>query len=260
MKVVTDSKNYTDIASAIREKGVEGSFKPAEMAAAIESIEGGGGVPDYSLVVTQLSAGKPSEVVWYGEEIPDYALTYYAYQARRLLKRGTPITRIGNAGLQNATVDIASDFFDEILYLGEYALAFDPTNINTFTIPKWNGKDINGKIQGSVFRRSSHVTKYILPSMQYIGDYLWYQRTDVLSVQIGSIGKGVLQCNQRPFGSTKGTATIEIYVDGAHLDAVSTAITNQASATYTFIFKASEDTTYNGTAYSAGDTMLTIGS
>lgn len=259
-KIVTDSKNYSDIADAIRAKGISGTFKPNEMADAIESIEGGGDVPDYSLVITQLAAGKASEVVWYGEEIPDYGLTYYGYQARRLLKRGTPITRIGNAALQNATIDIASDFFDEILYLGEYALAFDPANTDTFTIPKWNGKDVDGKIKQSVFRRSSRVTKYILPSMQYIGDYLWYQRTEALSVQIGSIGKGVLQCNQKPFGSTKGTATIEIYVDGDHLDAVSTAITNQASATYTFIFKASEDTTYNGTAYSAGDTMLTIGS
>jgi len=38
--VTTDSKNYEDIADAIREQGVEGSFKPSEMASAIMSIEG----------------------------------------------------------------------------------------------------------------------------------------------------------------------------------------------------------------------------
>lgn len=41
--VTTDSKNYSDIAEAIRNKGVSGSFKPNQMAAAIEQIEGGGG-------------------------------------------------------------------------------------------------------------------------------------------------------------------------------------------------------------------------
>lgn len=36
--VYTDDKHYTDIAEAIREKGVEGNFKPAEMAAAVRAI------------------------------------------------------------------------------------------------------------------------------------------------------------------------------------------------------------------------------
>lgn len=40
-KVLTDSKNYEDIADAIRSKGVSGTFKPSEMADAIESIPSG---------------------------------------------------------------------------------------------------------------------------------------------------------------------------------------------------------------------------
>lgn len=42
--VTTDSQNYADIAEAIRNKGVNGSFKPNQMAQAIEDIESGGGV------------------------------------------------------------------------------------------------------------------------------------------------------------------------------------------------------------------------
>ena len=38
---LTNSKNYKDIADAIRSKGVSGDFKPSEMAAAIRSIGGG---------------------------------------------------------------------------------------------------------------------------------------------------------------------------------------------------------------------------
>ena len=45
--VFTQEQNYTDIAAAIREKlGVQDTFKPGEMAAAIQSIQGGGdGIP-----------------------------------------------------------------------------------------------------------------------------------------------------------------------------------------------------------------------
>lgn len=42
--VLTDSVNYTNIANAIREKGVNGTFKPSQMAQAITSIPAGGNV------------------------------------------------------------------------------------------------------------------------------------------------------------------------------------------------------------------------
>ena len=42
-KVLTDSQHYADIADAIRDKGVEGTFKPSEMPSAIASIVSGGG-------------------------------------------------------------------------------------------------------------------------------------------------------------------------------------------------------------------------
>lgn len=42
-KILTDSSNYPAIAEAIRAKGVEGTFKPSEMPAAIASIVAGGG-------------------------------------------------------------------------------------------------------------------------------------------------------------------------------------------------------------------------
>ena len=42
MIVITDDKHYTDIAAAIRGKnGEETTYKPSEMAAAIEAITGG---------------------------------------------------------------------------------------------------------------------------------------------------------------------------------------------------------------------------
>ena len=52
-KVLTDRQNYIDIANAIRNKGVEGRFKPSEMASAIDSMPIGGKEPNIiSLDVT----------------------------------------------------------------------------------------------------------------------------------------------------------------------------------------------------------------
>lgn len=52
--VLTDEKNYQDIAAAIREKnGTEETYKPAEMAAAIAAIETGGGeLPEEAYLIT----------------------------------------------------------------------------------------------------------------------------------------------------------------------------------------------------------------
>lgn len=55
-KIVTDSQHYTDIASAIREKnGTETTYKPSEMASAIQGIQSGGA--DFSEVEYKLSNG-----------------------------------------------------------------------------------------------------------------------------------------------------------------------------------------------------------
>ena len=62
--VLTDSKHYTDIANAIREKnGKTDTYKPSEMAAAIEEISGGGGgsALDYTVTVNDAD-GQPRAI------------------------------------------------------------------------------------------------------------------------------------------------------------------------------------------------------
>lgn len=262
-KIVTDSKNYSDIADAIREKGVKGSFKPAEMADAVRSIpSGGGSIPEMTLIIDKLStSGVPAECTWYGNEIPDHTLRYFGYQSRRLLKKGTSITRIGTQALGNATIDVEEGFFDDVIYLGNYACCFSPSSVIDLSFPKWNGKDVGNKLPESNFRGTDiKFNSLNLPMLEHVPQYMCYQNKLLTHAQLGSIGHGIISSGQRPFGNTQGTATIEVYVDGSNLDSISAAVSNSASSSYTFIFKASENTTYNGTSYSAGDTMLTIGS
>jgi hypothetical protein len=76
-------------------------------------------------------------------------------------------------------------------------------------------------------------------------------------VQIGSVGHPAPTTNNQPFyGCTQSNLTITAYQTGANADTlVSNYRKNATNAT--IIIKASENTTYNGTSYSAGDTMVT---
>lgn len=51
--VTTNDQNYSNIADAIRAKGVNGVFKPSEMADAIASIPTGGGASYVDVTLTQ---------------------------------------------------------------------------------------------------------------------------------------------------------------------------------------------------------------
>jgi hypothetical protein len=77
-----------------------------------------------------------------------------------------------------------------------------------------------------------------------------------LNVTIGSIGHAVTDSKLQPFGSTsKASGTVTIYTKGDVLDTLRSAVQQSAGANISFIYKAAEATTYNGTSYQAGDTI-----
>ena len=72
--VITNDRHYTDIADAIRAKGVDGSFLPSQMASAIGSISGG----------LSVAAASKAEIVTIGANSvtnPVAALEYFGYAA-----------------------------------------------------------------------------------------------------------------------------------------------------------------------------------
>lgn len=81
--------------------------------------------------------------------------------------------------------------------------------------------------------------------------------TALENVQIGSIGYAVDTVDTNPFkGCTQTGLTITLYTTGDYADTAVANVRNGATNA-TIIIKASEATTYNGTSYSAGDTILT---
>lgn len=81
--------------------------------------------------------------------------------------------------------------------------------------------------------------------------------TGLQSVLLGSVGHGLKDngSTQAFKGCTQSGLTITIFAKGADADALFNRIRIQATNA-TIIIKASEDTTYGGTSYAAGDTMI----
>ena len=84
----------------------------------------------------------------------------------------------------------------------------------------------------------------------------FYKCSGLKTVQLGSIGYGVTFISTYAFQDCTSTFTITIYAEGSNVD---TLVTNVRSscANATIVVKASTDTVYGGTSYSAGDTIKT---
>lgn len=81
--------------------------------------------------------------------------------------------------------------------------------------------------------------------------------TSLQIVQMGSVGYGVSNISSSLFSKDIQTGlTITVYTTAAYANTALTNIRNGATNA-TIIIKASEDTTYNGTSYAAGETMIT---
>lgn len=227
----------------------------------ITATGGGGTQIDSGLVITSMTSdGRIETADWYGETVPSFRYAWYYESVYPTLTAKTDVVALSDNAFQNAWVSFADGFFDSLLYAGSYALAMARTNNTALNLPVFTGYNSAAKTAAddSLFRINyAGLQGYYLPRVEIIGSFWWYQKTfNSGVVQLGSVGHPVLNVNQRPFGSASGSATITVYTKGELLDTISTAMMNQAGTGLTFIFKAAEETTYNGTTYAADDTML----
>lgn len=99
-----------------------------------------------------------------------------------------------------------------------------------------------------------------LPKITQLGVYtsnMFQGCTALQSLEVGSIGYGVLGWGTANFsGCTQADLTITMFTKGEKVDSLLAAIRDGATSA-TIIIKASEATTYNGTEFAAGDTIVT---
>lgn len=272
---IASDTDLTAVANAIRTKGgtsAELEF-PSGFVSAVQAIPSGGSSFDGVEYVWD-STGKVTELIWHGEEIPDFALNYCFWQiadANIPTFKGTAaLKHIGDKVFSNCKCKIDYSTFSEVETLGEYALALggmSSTNDHrddVVYLPKYTGQSIAGITNASTFRFGTNLyvpRTYILPALKNIPQYAWYQLSQSnMSIQLGSVGHAVESCMSQPFaGASNATGTVTVYTTGTLLDTIKTAIQNNAGSGLQFVYKASENTTYGGSSYSAGDTILTVG-
>ena len=95
-----------------------------------------------------------------------------------------------------------------------------------------------------------------LPKCATLGSQTFVGGSVYETIQIGSVGYPCTSIHNTAFSNHPYSDTITIYTTSSYVD---TAVTNtRHGATHaTIIIKAAEETTYNGTTYNAGDTILT---
>lgn len=130
-------------------------------------------------------------------------------------------------------------------------------------LPKFDGLQHEGVSPAGVFTYTGPKAPgtYYFDTMQVIPRELFGNLSHTnFSATFGSIGHAVQSAGLFPFhnSTAAAVATITVYTTGEYLDTVKTSLEDVAGkGALTFIYKASEATTYNDNSYAAGATILT---
>lgn len=209
-KIVTDSQHYTDIAAAIREKnGTETTYKPSEMASAIQGIQSGGGGGELDGFIDGSFT-----------EIKSTAVTvrpYVAYTCTNLISADFPFAK----------------------HIGQYAF-YKCSNLNTVNFPELASIDMqsfNGcknlktvffpaltTINTNTFRDCGGLTRVELPSVVSIAGNVFYNCLALVCVILSNTETVCTLTNVSAFANTPiQSGTGYIYVPDNLVDSYKAA-------------------------------------
>ena len=116
------------------------------------------------------------------------------------------------------------------------------------------------KIGNGAFSGCTRVKAIAIPKITALGRYtstIFKDCNSMETLDVGSIGHAVTSWGSGNFdGCTQSGLVVTLYTTGEKVDALNANVRDGATNA-TIIIKAAEDTTYNGAAYAAGDTILT---
>ena len=260
-----ESSTLEDIADAIRSKtGGSALINPEDMA---DEIDGLATITDGIVVKSRDANGNPTEVDYYGDVVPTYCFGFNSY----------------------GTVDNSLNYVQKINWMTEVktikSAAFCTCKLQELTIPDTVTSVSWGT--GGLANKSTQLTKVDWLSSVDL-DYIAFTDDTALevvnapnialvknnannmaygafkgcasleTVVLGSVGHSITRIHDKSFsGCTQSNLTITVYTNGSYVDTAVTNIRNGGATNATIIIKASETTTYNGTTYQAGETILT---
>lgn len=246
----------TDIADAIRSKtGKTASMTPAEMVDEIESISGGGVITDGIVVTARDSNGYATAVDFYGtvvqpKQFYNRATGDGGWTSLSTINFKSGVDEIKQSGFFSCgnltTIDLSS-----VKTIGSTAFQ-DCRALSLVTVPELTS------LGQTAFLTCTSLQAFVAPKLRNCNaSRALRQCLALTTVQLGSVGYGVTSISNVFFEKDTQTGlTITIYTTGSY---VNTALTNtrNGATNATIIIKASEATTYGGTSYAAGDTIVT---
>ena len=195
-----------------------------------------------------------------GDKAP-FALEWYSLNPGTGVERPVRIIFRGNvvsADMFSATVfGEASIEFEDINQIERICnRAFKYTKFSDATFP--NAVYLGtGAFEAGGADLYQKINTVFLPKITSVPTTAFMYQKQMQTVQIGSIGYGVTDIANSAFSNvTQSTLTITVYCNGVNADTLLTNIRNGATAAI-IVMIASEDTSYNGTDYVAGETMIT---
>ena len=229
---------------------------------------GQGGITQGLEITAMGASGYTTAMTWHGD-VPKYGLNYLGWNLPSvpfpvLTFDGTET--LGAGAISQAKVNLNTQSLSCIKYASGFVVATNATedrSSDTLYLSEFTGlAEAGGSAPNDIFRTTTttYYKGYYLPKCTRIGTYWWYgHKVANIEVQIGSVGYGVTSCGTQPFGTAQGSGTITVYCNGTNLDTIKTKIMGNihTNGNYSFVFKASENTTYGGQSYTAGDTILT---
>ena len=264
--IIQDS-TLTDIADAIRAK--DGSSAPIlteDMADAIAAIPSGTTITDGVVWKTLDANGNPTEVDFYGTIVPAYCFGFNSYG-----NPSNPMNYVQKINWKTAITAIKSSAFaiskltsltiPESVTQVTFSAAMFASKSNSLVEVDWLS---SFKLDYNAFNQCTALERFYAPNISQISNLTngnqysaFYNCTALQSAQFGSANHAVTTIHNTTFANcTQSGFTITVYTTANYVDTLVSNIRNGATNA-TIIIKASEATTYNGTSYAAGDTILT---
>lgn len=236
---------------------------------AVESLADGygqgGGSADNTLEYAYANNGTIASLIWHGSgKIVNGNFNSFFGGFNRNIPITFPDkpTQVDTSAFYNCRLRINWTDMTEVVATGSGAfrlLYSTDCSSDVVRMPKLDGLTHDGLTSQSAFMYMSAKapSTYYFDTIQNIPREMFTNcGIPNLSATFGSIGHAVQSAGLYPFRNPQSTAggTVTIYTTGEYLDTLRTAV-EAGNTAFTFVYKASEATTYNGTSYSAGDTI-----
>lgn len=216
-------------------KTLKTSGKYCEGDITVENTKDGVTVTDGIIVKARNSDGDATEIDLYGATVYPYTLGANVSQDYRY-----PLREVTKCNFKSEVLSVMMSAFRR----SKLSEAILPRSVR--------------EIGSNAFRESNLVTAVVPSAITFAsGVYAFYGCKQLQACTLGGVGKGVVVNDELLFGlcSQKGL-TVTVYTAGANADTALANIRNGATNA-TIVVKAAEDTSYNGAAFAAGETIIT---